>query len=248
MTLNIDPRIIRFDDSHILYDSSLLEKPFRELFDPDWFAVHGLLVGRARGRGTSFFLRYERQQWVLRHYRRGGWAARLLNDQFIGWDLNRSRSWVEWRLLAFLYAKGFPVPRPVAAGVRKSYGYYRCDLITQKIVNTRTLADLLQHDPLPLIVWGDIGACLRRFHEAGVYHPDLNANNILLDDKRKVYLIDFDRGRLRRDGPWRQDNIRRLERSLYKIAGNSAAFYFEEAYWRSFLDGYGRDRPETLCE
>ena len=178
------------------------------------------------------------QQWVLRHYRRGGWVAKLLNDQFVGWDLDKSRSWVEWRLLADLYAKGFPVPRPVAAGVCKCFGYYRCDLITQRIPNAQTLADLLKQGSLPPAVWVDIGACLRRFHDAGVYHADLNANNILLDDQRRVYLIDFDRGRLRREGSWRQSNVNRFERSLRKIAGLSVAFHYGAEDWRSFMDGY----------
>lgn len=200
-----------------------------------------MLIGHARGRGASFFLRYGMQQWVLRHYRRGGLVAKLFKDQFVGWGLDRSRSWSEWRLLASLYAKGFPVPRPVAARVCKHLGYYSCDLITQRISQAQTLADLLKQGSLPPVVWGDIGACVRRFHDAGVYHADLNANNILLDHHRRVYLIDFDRGRWRRSGPWRQGNINRLKRSLQKIDGLTAEFHFEAEAWLNFMDGYRRE-------
>jgi 3-deoxy-D-manno-octulosonic acid kinase len=240
MALSINPRIVKLDGQHILYDSSLLEKPFNELFSIDWFAERGLLIGPTGGRGEGFFLRFEEQEWVLRHYLRGGVANKFLDDEFVGWRLSASRAWAEWRLLANLYDRGLPVPRPVAAGVRRYVGFYRCDLITQKIANTKTLAELLQNEPLSALVWQEIGACLRRFHNVGVNHADLNANNILLDDQLRIYLIDFDRGKLCRPGAWQKGNLDRLERSLLKIAKLSTGFHYMPEDWRSLVDGYNQ--------
>ncbi len=239
-SLEINPHIIKLENQHILYDSSVLAKPSAEIFDPGRLEAQGLLVGRALGRGEAHFFRYQGRQWVLRHYRRGGLIAKLLHDQFAGWRLEGSRSWAEWRLIADLYAKGLPVPRPVAAGVRRRFGVYRADLVTERIANTQTLGRLLQKAPLPAEIWSEIGACVRRFHEHGVYHADLNANNILLDDQFQVYLIDFDRGRLRRPGGWQKSNVDRLERSLHKLKRISANFHFDGENWQSLMQGYVR--------
>jgi 3-deoxy-D-manno-octulosonic acid kinase len=62
-----------------------------------------------------------------------------------------------------------------------------------------------------------------------VQHADLNANNIMLDGRGGAWLLDFDRGRLRKPGPWREKTLARLGRSLAKIA--SAAALGDE--WRA---------------
>ena len=60
-------------------------------------------------------------------------------------------------------------------------------------MNSEPLAARLSKGPLSLTQWIAIGRCIRRFHDAGVCHADLNAHNILLTPEQ-VYLIDFDRG------------------------------------------------------
>ena len=65
--------------------------------------------------------------------------------------------------------------------------------------------------------WAAIGRCLRRFHDAGVQHADLNAQNIMLGAQGEVWVLDFDRGRLREPGAWRERVLDRLARSLAKI-------------------------------
>src|SRR5688572_13334576 len=70
--------------------------------------------------------------------------------------------------------------------------------------------------------WAAIGRCLRHFHDAGVQHADLNAHNIMLGEKREVWVLDFDRGRLREPGHWSAGVLDRLARSLAKIGGDAA--------------------------
>jgi 3-deoxy-D-manno-octulosonic acid kinase len=65
--------------------------------------------------------------------------------------------------------------------------------------------------------WAAIGRCLRRFHDLGIHHADLNAQNILFDPDGKVWILDFDRGRERTPGAWRESVLGRLARSLAKI-------------------------------
>jgi 3-deoxy-D-manno-octulosonic acid kinase len=54
-----------------------------------------------------------------------------------------------------------------------------------------------------------------------VQHADLNAHNIMLGENGEVWLLDFDRGRLRTPGSWRGRVLDRLARSLAKISNGS---------------------------
>lgn len=56
---------------------------------------------------------------------------------------------------------------------------------------------LLKQGPLADEVWHKVGQTVRRLHEAGVYHADLNSHNLLLDKEGKVWVIDFDKGAIR---------------------------------------------------
>ncbi|HEU4516972.1 MAG TPA: lipopolysaccharide kinase InaA family protein, partial [Steroidobacteraceae bacterium] len=47
-------------------------------------------------------------------------------------------------------------------------------------------------------------------------HADLNARNIMLGPQLEVWVLDFDRGRLRRPGAWSRRVLDRLARSLAK--------------------------------
>jgi 3-deoxy-D-manno-octulosonic acid kinase len=52
-------------------------------------------------------------------------------------------------------------------------------------------------------------------------------------------LLDFDRGRLRRPGSWRQANLARLYRSLKKIAATRPEVGFRPDDWTALMQGYG---------
>src|SRR5262249_5119531 len=65
---------------------------------------------------------------------------------------------------------------------------------------------------------GAIGAALAKLHAAGVEHPDLNLNNILIEpDEGKITLIDFDRARRRRTSNPLQAACNRLQRSATRL-------------------------------
>jgi tRNA A-37 threonylcarbamoyl transferase component Bud32 len=113
---------------------------------------------------------------------------------------------------------------------------YRGDIITVRLEAGPLSALAKTRRDLP---WEAIGACIRRFHEQGVYHADLNAHNILLDAQDRPHLIDFDRGQLRPSGDWQRRNLARLRRSLLKLRKLDAQFAFSGADWDALLRGYG---------
>src|SRR4029079_10206972 len=160
--------------------------------------------------------------WVLRHYRRGGMVAALLGDRYLWNGAERTRGFVEFRLLAELVRRGLHAPAPVAARYRRRGAHYRADLVTRTISGTQTLAERLRHGSLDTALAARCGAATAEFHAAAVFHADLNAHSVLVDP-RAVWLIDFDRGVLR--GParsWQTANLMRLRRSLLKLGAAAA--------------------------
>ena len=80
-----------------------------------------------------------------------------------GWILQRRlgeqrvRAFSEWRITAFLYARGLPVPPPVAARYVRNGLTYRCDLITRRIEGARPISALLAAQRLDAQCWRAIG-------------------------------------------------------------------------------------------
>lgn len=220
-------------------------QPPADWFDPRVLQPSGGARSAGVGRGATIRFDADGRTLVLRRYRRGGMVRRL-GDRYLRLGLRRSRPWRELELLVVMHSRGLPVPKPVAAWIEPVASwspFCRALLLTEYLPDTRTLAEVLRTGPLAGPDWIRIGALIARFHGAGVDHADLNAHNVLLDDAGRVYLIDFDRGRLRPPGGgWRERNLARLRRSLDKLAGREAAFAFAEADWQALLRGY---RGET---
>jgi 3-deoxy-D-manno-octulosonic acid kinase len=192
------------------------------------------------GRGATLFIDCAGQPCVLRHYYRGGLISRLLSDQFFWSGESTTRCFREWLLLEQLFQMGLPVPRPVAARYIRSGFIYRADLITARLPGVESLATRLVRGDVSAEVWARIGACIARFHAAGVWHADLNAHNIQIDAGGQIFLLDFDRGRIRPAARgWQQSNLARLQRSLLKISANSAgAAQFTAGAWHGLVEAY----------
>lgn len=231
------PVRMRSDGAAIVYDAEAIDKIDSTFFDPSTWRDRGALIGEARGRGAAWIVRHGNRELVLRHYRRGGVFGPWLGDRYLWLGLARSRAEREWHLLADLQARGLMVPRPIAVRVRRSGLIYRADLVTERVAAAVSLAQRLASMPLDAGEWGAIGRCIRQFHVAGAYHADLNAHNVLLAPSG-VYLIDFDRGRLRASGPWKGANLARLRRSLDKLKGENKRFYFRGDDWNALGSGY----------
>jgi 3-deoxy-D-manno-octulosonic acid kinase len=234
------PIIHTTNHHHILHDQDAFTIMALDWFDVGyWRQQHGL-VAEAQGRGTAWMVRHGDDEFVLRHYHRGGMVASLLQDRYLWRGLERTRAWREWRLLASLHEQGLPVPIPVAAHVVHTGIFYRADLITRRIEGAVSLFQYVSLCPVSTatLFWQRVGQCIRRFHLRGIYHADLNAHNILLDEAGKVYLIDFDRGEQRAAGCWEQANLKRLQRSLEKLKCSYPDMLYSENSWDSLLQGY----------
>jgi 3-deoxy-D-manno-octulosonic acid kinase len=226
----------------ILYEPSRIDHPLAADFEVEALVRAGRLERRGRGRGSVWFVRAARApgSWVLRHYRRGGLVARVCGDRYWWRGEETTRPFRELRLLAEIESLDLPAVRPVAARYARGAFGYRADLLTVAVPQARTLAALLVTEP-PLELWARVGATIRAFHDAGVYHADLNAHNVLVGGDGGVLLLDFDRGELRAPGRWTERNLARLARSLTKL---SAAGHgrFPADTWAALRDGYAAPR------
>ena len=215
----------------ILFDHEYLRQAETSLFSPAHWGDKARPVGEG-GRGGAWFVDAPFGRCVLRHYLRGGLAARFSRAHYLWRGADRSRSFAEFRLMRKLIAQKLPVPRPLAAFYLRDGLRYRAALLMERLEDVRSLADraLVAEHGAP---WEEAGRLIARFHRAGLDHADLNAHNILFDSNGRGWLIDFDRGVLRIPAThWRERNLKRLLRSLLKLRGERSREDVEKDFAR----------------
>ncbi len=229
----------QLENQYIIYDSSIVDDVGVEEFDIASYKAKNTVLGEASGRGATYFVKHRELSCVLRHYHRGGMMASISKDRYWWTGVYNTRSWREWYLLVKLKDWDLPVPRAIAARAVRHGFLYTADLIMEKIENSESLSTRLARQKLDESQWRKIGSTLRRFHQRGVYHADLNAHNILLDEESNVFVIDFDKGQLRAtQRSWQLANLNRLQRSLNKIRQADINVNFELQDWELLVAGY----------
>jgi 3-deoxy-D-manno-octulosonic acid kinase len=224
----------------ILYDRLVIREINEARFEPGGWLHAEPVAGTqgSSGRGSTLFVGNVPRQFVLRHFVRGGLVSKLVHDKYVWAGEEATRSFAEWRLLAKMAARGLRVPRPAAARYVRHGLFYTADIITVRIPKVRPLSELVAARRLDADTWQSLGAAVQSFHAQGVYHPDMNAHNLQIDEDGDLWMLDFDRGELRQPGPWQQQTLRRLHRSLEKIRSQNPSLYFSATDWEQFLEGY----------
>lgn len=235
-----------FQQGHVYcrYDSDEVHTFRPEMLNSEYWQTKNAIVGSAQGRGTTWFIATKNsagmmRNWVLRHYYRGGLMGKVINDQYLYTGITNTRAAREFALLKSMRALGLPAPKPVAFRVIKHGLFYRADLLSSRIENASDLVGLLSKHKINELLWQQIGKVIKAFHQHGIYHHDLNAHNILVDDNDKVWLIDFDRGEQRQQQiNWPEKNMARLLRSFRKENNRLTNFHWHEKNWQALLNGY----------
>jgi len=231
---------------HCEYDANEIDEFSPSMLDADFWQQQDAITGSAQGRGTTWFLAYKNnvppalKQWVLRHYYRGGLIGKLINDSYWFSGYQSTRAAKEFALLATMQQLALPVPKPIAYRVTRHGLFYRADLLSSRIEHADDLVAILSERTLPHHIWKAIGIVIKRFHDHNIYHHDLNAHNILIDNNNEIFIIDFDRGEVRanNNNDWQQANIARLQRSFMKEMMKITSFHFNQDNWKSLIEGY----------
>ena len=215
------------------YDATRVRQPSPALFDPHDPGLKAVPVGQG-GRQAAWFVEGEFGHGVLRHYRRGGAIARVNKDRYVWRGAKATRSMAEFDVLARMHERGLAVPRPLAAAYWRSGLVYGAAILIERIQQSRTLTELVRELPGPGSCAREVAHAVFAMHEAGFWHADLNAYNILLDPHGKAWLIDFDKAV---EGPVsgskRAGNLNRLHRSLLKVAPQQA-----DVWWKDINHAY----------
>lgn len=191
-----------------------------------------------RGRGPVPVVPAPEGHWVVRHYWRGGAMAPLLGDRYLNVGEPRPVSEARWAYEA--ERRAVPTPAVVAGAIYRAGPFYRADIVTEYVPRSRDLAAVLFDDgPEPDAgpdepAWSELRAdalaAARELvilaAEAGLFHPDLNAMNILLSRAPGTvdpWMVDLDRCRLDVAGPDLVESamLGRLERSLRKLEAST---------------------------
>ena len=240
-------KIYQKDNIYCAYNARLVKYFSPEMLTSEFWQQRNAVTGSAQGRGTTWFVEFisqkkspqPKQQWVLRHYYRGGLIGKIIKDKYIFTGQKNTRAACEYQLLNTLQKLALPAPEPIAFRVIKQGMFYQADLLSSRIENAQDLVAILSAGEVAEEVWLEVGRVIRRFHDAGIYHHDLNSHNILLDENNKVWLIDFDRGEQRQSSAsWQQANMARLLRSFEKEKARLPNFYWEKLNWQLLLEGY----------
>ena len=227
-------------DGALIYDPSVITGVTEKTFSARAWKTVRPVDDRLKsgGRGYTLILGDGHEEYVLRHYRRGGLIGRLVRDTFVWLGEDVTRAFAEWRILHQLARMGLPVPKPAVARYCRKGPFYTADIITVRIRDIRPLSVRLADGAGGEAFWRGVGAGICRFHDSGVRHADLSAHNIQIDDDGAFWLLDFDRAKLMDQGAWRQRNLARLHRSLQKIRRMDPAIRYAEPDWEHCLAGY----------
>ncbi len=221
-------RDLLFGTMALRVDTSQVSDPGPYLFDPTAARLNAVPVSQG-GRQAAWFVEGDFGAAVLRHYRRGGLMARLNSHHYWWAGAESTRAYAEFQLLHYMAAAGLPVPEPLAASYTRQGLFYTASILVRRIAHVQTLAHVLSQGHHQAVA----GAVLA-MHQAGVWHADLNAYNILVNEQGRVWLIDFDKGRrLPMTAARRIANLARLRRSLIKIAGEQG-----DQWWQPFNQSY----------
>lgn len=208
-------RILRSGPIEILFDSRLDAKPEAGWFEPEWWRERKAVVAELGGRGQALAVQSPLGEAVLRVYHRGGLVRHLSTSSYVYTGADRTRPFAEWRVNRRLLDAGLSVPEPLAAAFERRGPVYSGALLTRRIPDAEPLPTAAGH--MDSADWNRLGRMLGQAAGAGLRHPDLNANNILMDASGKFWLLDFDRA-------WIADNafdpgpmIGRLQRSMRKL-------------------------------
>jgi len=210
-------------------------------FEPDYLQQEKLVTRTAQGRGIVYFFTLATNKLVLRHYKRGGFVGKVINDKFIFTGIDNTRCHQELTVLQHLREAGVNVPAPIAGRVEKKGIFYRADIITQAIDNCNELHEILHESVVSDEIWQAIGVEIRKMHNAQVYHGDINVKNVLLNMQTgiaKVHLLDFDKCRIKSGDEWKELNLVRFKRSLTKQSSKFANYNYEQRNWDSLESAY----------
>ncbi len=112
-------------------------------------------------------------------------------------------------------------------------------VIVMEFIHGRKLKDVLNENNFNELM-KKVGRLIARIHELNIIHDDLTTSNFLVDDNKKVYLIDFGLSFI---SPKVEDKA--VDLHLFKRALESKHSQLWERAFNSFLDEYSKNYKDA---
>ena len=188
-------------------------KQLIRIFDKPYQSAEAVLGGRS---AVSVQMIEGIGSVVGKYYNRGGLLSHFVKRRYLRWG--KFRSLAEFELLHKVNDLGVMVPKPIAYAYQGSI-LYKAWLVTNEIKQHQTLARLSLSDPdTALSLINQVASQVSILIRNNIHHVDLHPGNVLVDANANIFLIDFDKARLRqRDRDKLQAKyISRWERAVIK--------------------------------
>jgi len=203
------------------------------------------------GRRPLLELRLDREVFLVRRFSHGGLLRWLTGKRF----LDAERPFRELILSDSLLRVGIRTPRVLAARARSIGLGWQLEVLTRRVENALDLGYVLglarKGELAPGVrasILKSLGDLVRRLHQHGCLHADLQPNNVLVNSEAleggtpELWLLDLDRSYFvdhLADGE-RRANLRRLYRHVARREEQHGRALRHSDYLR-FLRGYDPD-------
>ncbi len=228
--------------------TALVREGLESRLDPARF-----FAGGQSGTGNSPFRGRERlcflhlgggETALVRRYRHGGLFRKFTGDIFFTWP---PRPFRELAVTLEVRRRGVPTVEALGAWVERVGGpFYRGWFITGELKGAVDLWDALRGEIFSVserkMLLQAAARIVRRIHQKGIYHGDLNLKNIVVrreDDRVVGYIIDLDKAKLfcgEVPAHRSERNLARLLRSVRKL--DPEGRHFSPQAWDLFLRSY----------
>ena len=185
--------------------------------------------------GRAYIYKLE-DDMVVRHVIHGGAFRHITRDRFLG----LGRSLRELKVSHYLIEKNVLTPEIIAIRYIRDGIFYSIWVISRLVPNSSDLLEYVKtyQYKVPAIM-EKAGILVRRIHELGVFHPDLQIKNILVDSDSRLWMLDLDKARYMGYVPSlaRRMNINRFFRSCKKRSARGEIL-LPKGWEQAFLKGY----------
>ena len=172
--------------------------------------------------------------YILRFYFHGGILRNFFSDIFF----SKNRFINELTIHNYVFKNNLNVPEPIGIIFFRKFFWYHGVFISKKIENAKDLIELLINKEN--VDFYKIGKFVKKLHNLHVIHGDLHLKNFLINEKKEIFLIDFDKSFFSEKEEDKIKNLQRFIRSIYKFQYYN--FKLDEKILDEFLDGYGCDK------
>ena len=184
---------------------------------------------------------YKFENFIIRKYFHGGIFRKFLKDNFT----SENRFIKEFKILIHLNNLSFDTVKGI--GVIVENGILKKGWLVTTWVEHIDFINYLKEKPDTNLesIFFNMGKATKKLHKLNIVHNDLHLKNFLINNNKKILIIDFDKSYFSDNLSLQLKDIKRFIRSIYKYN-----FYNENpidiSNIKSFLRGYGL--PDNFYE